>query len=179
MRRKVKRKPRKKRAFHRQQGQKEGFELEEVQTIDKHLEEQDELFDRTLFHVAIDTMLRSSDLLALTWEDVSYSSGGIKSKFVIYQKKTGHKVTVYLMKSTQQLLEQFIKKYSKTRKSRLFDYKDGVKVTGNWYRRFVKRLAKSAGIVEIEKYSGHSTRRTKAMYLYRSGQKMCPVGKCA
>ncbi len=177
MRRRKKRQPRKLRKTTRRQGQKEGFEIEEVQTIDRYLMDEENLFEQTLFHIAIDTMLRSSDLLALTLEDVTYASGRIKTEFVICQQKTGVDVKVVLMESTKKLLEQFVKKYNKSRKCRLFDKNNGIKITSNWFRRFIKRLAKLAGIEEIEKYSGHSTRRTKAMFMCKQGSKIGTISK--
>jgi len=73
----------------RSQGQKAPFTKREVGVIKHILEADGKLRDVALFSVAVDTMLRSVDLLSLRVEDVTDSQGQVVDEFSIRQQKTG------------------------------------------------------------------------------------------
>jgi integrase len=70
-------------------GQKRPFTLEQVQLIKRTLDADGNLRDLALFSTAIDTMLRSVDVLRLTVEDVIDDAGHVVDEITIRQQKTG------------------------------------------------------------------------------------------
>ncbi len=149
----------------------------EVKRIMKSLVKQGDVMETALFHTAIDSMLRSSDLLKLRVETVMYQSGAIKEVFSLTQSKTGRKVTIVLLEPTRKWLKRLIQEENKQFGDYLFTVNGLFPIHPNWYRRIVKKWAKFAGITNVEEYSGHSTRRTKAMFLYRRGVKLGTISK--
>jgi len=68
-------------------GQKKAFKLEDIWRIRIRLEIEKKLEQLVLFNLAIDSKLRSCDLLNLKVRDIS-SSGLIQTRAVIEQQKT-------------------------------------------------------------------------------------------
>ena len=64
--------------------------------------------DRALFHIGIDSMLRSSDLRHLTVEDVTDSRGVVREECSITQQKTKKTVTFTLSETTCAALQTWI-----------------------------------------------------------------------
>lgn len=159
----------------RKVGQKKGFTKEQVQRIAQRLE--GNLMEGALFHTAIDTMFRASDLLPLTVADITTQNGDIKDCLCRDQQKTSFDVTVALLPPTKDLLKQLIQiKYHPT--SALFTMGSRhTPLSENTYRRLVKKWASYGGITNTQDYSGHSTRRTKAMYLYTQGVDIAKISR--
>ena len=157
--------------------QKKPFTQAEMNRIDQTLAKQTSLFERTLFRIAIDTMLRSSDLLKLQVQDVVSRKGKVCEDFCLTQQKTGMPVMVTLMSSTQTLLGKFIEQENKGREDFLFVKQEENAIHANYFRRLVKKWAGLAGIENVEDYSGHSTRRSKPMVLYEQGTKIGEICK--
>lgn len=152
------------------QGKKKPFTLDEVVKITEVLEKKKNYFELCLFLVGIDTMLRSIDLVSLKVSDVLQSDGRIKEKFIVVpqktkrkQKRTHPKVLVYLSKTTQEKLTEYVEGAafndylfpSKIKKSC---------ITTRTLRNMVKRWTEKIGL-ESREYSGHSTRRTMIEHL--------------
>lgn len=72
-------------------GQKKGFTLEQVQVIASTLKIEGDIMEQALFHTAIDSMLRSCDLLPLTVADITTQNGTVKDVFTRTQKKLQEK----------------------------------------------------------------------------------------
>lgn len=158
-------------------GKSKAFTLEEVGKIRKVLEAKENLEELCLFLVALDTMLRSIDLLNLKVSDVLKYDGGIKEKFLVIPQKTKKlgrpkrktrnfpKVMVYLSGNTQKVLLEYIRFFEKDVDDYLFaNPKSQQPLTTRTFRNIVKRWAISIGL-DPKYYSGHSTRRTFSEYL--------------
>ena len=149
-------------------GQMHPLSREQVQTIKRLLEAEDNPRDLALFSTAIDTMLRGVDLLALTVADVTDHEGRIRDEFVVRQQKTGKGTLVSLTPYTQKVLAHWIDVSHKLPWSPLFtrlrgDPNQAIKPCQ--YRSLVKKWVGYARL-DPTIYSSHSLRRTKAALIY-------------
>ena len=116
--------------------------------------------DYALLRTAIDTMLRSVDLLHLTVSDVMFD-GEIRQQFSIVQQKTGVRVLVSLSETTRAVLKDYLAtEYRPEPDNRIFP------LTTRWYQKIVKRWAELLHL-DGKLYSTHSLRRTKASHVYK------------
>jgi integrase len=149
-------------------GQKTEFSPSQVQIIKQLLENEGNLRDLALFSVAIDTMLRGIDLLALKVEDVINHEGEVVEQLTVAQQKTGKGTVVALLPYSRQVLKRWIETSGKLPWHYLFTgvrkNKEGP-ITTNHLRRLVKRWAASAKL-DARQFSTHSLRRTKAALVY-------------
>jgi len=149
-------------------GQKAPFSPAQIKLIKSILFAENNLRDLALFSTAIDTMLRASDLLKLTVEDVTDFQGQIKEQILIKQQKTNQGNLVMLSDATRDVLTNWIKQTNKATAEPLFTSlrKGGDKpITTTQYRRLVKYWATLARM-NPENVSTHSLRRTKASIVY-------------
>jgi integrase len=132
--------------------------------------------DRALFHVGIDSMLRSSDLRYLTVEDVIDSKGAVKEECSITQQKTKKTVTFNLGETTRQALQDWIAASGKRGADFLFSSRTksyGGKqlkqqpISQVQYQRLVKGWLESLGVA-TDDFSTHSLRKTKASAIYEA-----------
>jgi integrase len=122
----------------------------------------------TLVSTAIDTMLRSIDLLRLTVEDVTDDAGHVVDEITIRQPKTGEANVVGVSDYTRKVLGRWIIEGKKLPEDYLFTRLKGDKrkpLTRDHYRELVKRWA-SIARADPRAFSTHSLRRTKAAYIY-------------
>ena len=89
-------------------GQMAPFTPDQVQVIRSLLQTEGKVRDLALFNVGIDTMLRASDLLALTVADVTDHQGIIVSEIQIRQQKTNHGHRVALSPGTQESVADWL-----------------------------------------------------------------------
>lgn len=151
-------------------GQKKPFTPKQVRTIKTLLEEEENWRDLALFSVGVDTMLRSSDLLNLTVEEVTNHQGKVLKEFHLRQQKTKAGNLVSISPETQKNLLKWIQVSKKYADDFLFT---GItkhtlhkKLSHVQHTRLVKKWAESIKLNPVE-YSTHSVRRTKAAYLYQ------------
>jgi integrase len=112
-----------------------------------------------LLNLAVDSMLRSSDLLNLTASQVTGPTG-IRAQFVASMKKEdGRSVVCVLTPKTQAALAAYISAAGLSGEAKLFDF------CAMTLQRTIKSWARSLGL-DPAAYSGHSLRRTKASVLY-------------
>jgi len=141
---------------------------EQVQTIRRLLEAEDNPRYLALFSTAIDTMLRGVDLLALTVADVTDHEGRIRDEFMARQQKTGQGTLVSLTPDTRKALARWIAASRKLPWAPLFTRLRGDpdQAISTWqYRMLVKKWVGYARL-DPTIYSSHSLRRTKAAYIY-------------
>jgi integrase len=154
---------------HKKRGQMEPFERDDLQLIRSVLQRKGRHRDLALLNVAIDTMLRSNDVLQLKVSDVRDHLGGIVESFSVTQEKTREAVRVNLTPQTRKCLADFLKVADKWADDYLFTRDSnphGVPLTSMSLRRLVKEWAALCH-KDPNKYSGHSLRRTKASFIYR------------
>lgn len=147
-------------------GQKKAFKLEEIWRIRIRLELENKLEQLVLFNLAIDSKLRSSDLIKLKVRDICTGSL-IQSRAIIEQKKTHREVQFEITSKTQQCLNIWI--HSKGLKP--VDYlfpsprKENYHISYHYYSNIVKQWVDKLGL-DITQYNTHSLRRTKASLIY-------------
>lgn len=160
-------------------GQKQPFTLTDVQQLETHLRDQKRWHDLTLLGVALDTMLRATDLLALQVKDVQATKGVIKTRLVQAQHKTGHVVQPVLTPSTQHYLEIWLNSSGKHPEHYLFTRTkpmDAAPISRPHYAQVVKTWAEWLGHDPTE-FSTHSLRRTKAAHMYWAGEDIALVSR--
>lgn len=138
-----------------------------------------DLHDRCLFLIAIDTMLRASDLLKLRVSDVQHSNGAIKTSFPWRQKKTTSGVYPVLTPTTQKALAKWIEVAGKSAGHFIFTRQkpnDANPITIGFFRTLVKNWIENIG-ASAEFYSAHSLRRTKATFMYERGISVELIGR--
>ncbi len=146
-------------------GDKLPFSYQEVREVKNSLRKSSDLKGLVLYSIAIDSSLRSGDLLNLKGKTVQSPSGMIRQEVTIFMEKTGKRITFALFEETRAALVEYLQERQIGEEDYLF--------TGRWtdkpmskrtFRRFVKRCAQMIGL-NPEHYSGHSTRRTRVIHL--------------
>ena len=148
-------------------GQKPPLKPKEVWAIRVRLQLQGKRRDLALFNLAVDSKLRSCDLVALRVSDV-VTGGSIKERAVIVQKKTGRPVQFELTEQTRESIEAWIAQQSLDPGGYLFPSRvhDRPHLSTRQYARIVNRWVASIGL-DPQKYGTHSMRRTKAALIYK------------
>ena len=149
-------------------GQKSPLNRSQVWEIRKNLEMAENWRDLCLFSIAIDTMLRASDLLALKVGDLLDDNGEPVKQVTIGQKKNKAGVLVELSKYSGDCLTAWLKQSPKSR----FDYvftslkgSSGSPIGRVQYSKLVKKWVKEIRLNPAN-YSTHSLRRTLASIVY-------------
>jgi len=144
---------------------------DEAQRIDARLAAEGALHDRCLFRLAIDSMLRCSDLLGLRVGDLCHPSGEVRPCFTVRQHKTRRAVHPVLTPQTRQLCQAWIEHSGKGRQDALFTRgkgADATPISPSHYRVLIKGWVGALGLNEGD-FSSHSLRRTKPIFLYQQG----------
>lgn len=121
-----------------------------------------------LFSLAIDSMLRSSDLLNLTVNDITNSYGEILKEINLKQIKTKEWHKIRLSNQTIVILAEYISAYNKFDDDYLFTSRNNPNKPIDWryYRGLVKKWVKLVGL-NPDNYSTHSLRRTRVSYIFK------------
>lgn len=148
-------------------GVKKPFRLEEIWRIRTRLELSNNLMELSLLNLAIDSKLRSNDLLSLTVSDVS-SNFLVFNRVQYVQKKTGNDVQFEITQRTQQTLSHWIKDRKLQPKDYLFPSprKPYQPLSYSYYRRIIRSWALALGH-NPDLYGTHSLSRTKATLIYQ------------
>ena len=157
----VRRRPR------RMSGQKPPLKPKEVWAIRIRLQIQGKPRDLALFNLAIDSKLRSCDLVALQVSDI-VTGGSVRDRAVIVQKKTGRPVQFELTEQTRESIQAWIAQQSLGDSGYLFPSRVHVRphLSTRQYARIVNHWVSSIGL-DPHKYGTHSMRRTKAALIYK------------
>ena len=148
-------------------GQKPPLKPKEVWAIRVRLQLKGKRRDLALFNLAVDSKLRSCDLVALRVSDV-VAGGSVKERAVIVQKKTGRPVQFELTEQTRESIQAWISQQSLDHGGYLFPSRvhDRPHLSTRQYARIVNRWVSSIGL-DPQKYGTHSMRRTKAALIYK------------
>ena len=148
-------------------GQKQPLKLKEIYAIRIRLELNDRVRDLALFNLAIDSKLRSCDLISLKVKDVA-NGWKVSSRAMIIQKKTKLPVQFEITKQTRRSVESWIKKANLSFNDYLFKsrLRDSPHISKRQYSRIVKSWVSEIGL-DPAFYATHSLRRTKATLIYR------------
>ena len=150
-------------------GKRSPFSPADVGRIRKLLAKRGEsgLRDLALFSTAMDTMLRASDLVGLTVQDVRKRSRVMRETLELSTTNGGGSVQCVISKNTRSLLEKWIKHSDKKPRDYLFTRRVGEESTAMSTRglsRLVKAWAEDVGL-DASLYGTESLRRTRAIYL--------------
>ena len=157
----------------RAQGQKRPLTPGQVAILKEVLTNSGRLRDLALFSLALDTLLRASDLLKLRAVDLQDSAGGVRSDLAILQQKTGRTLKVSLSEATCVIVGRYIAETGKAPADHLFSPpRSAQPLTRRSYARLVKQWAGLLGIKDARDFSTHSLRRTRAAFLYEQSNNL-------
>jgi integrase len=147
-------------------GQKRPFKLEDIWRIRTRLEIEHNVRDLALLNLALDSKLRSCDLLSMKVFDIS-SAGVIQSRVRRTQSKTGREVQFEVSSKTQQSLSKWIFKNRLSPNDYLFPSprRCGKPMSYAYYSSIIKKWVSLLGL-DPKWYGTHSMRRTKATLIY-------------
>ena len=148
-------------------GQKPPLKPKEVWSIRVRLQLNDKTRDLALFNLAIDSKLRSCDLVALRVSDI-VAGDRVRERAVIVQQKTGRPVQFELTEQTRESTQAWIVRQSLDDSGYLFPSRvhGRLHLSTRQYARIVSRWVESIGL-DPRKYGTHSLRRTKAALIYK------------
>jgi len=152
---------------HTLTGQKPPLKPKEVWAIRIRLQIHDHKRDLALFNLAIDSKLRSCDLVTLKVSDV-VTGGSVRERAIIVQQKTGRPVQFELTEQTREAVHAWIEQQSLGMGAHLFPSRvhDLLHLSTRQYARIVNQWVASIGL-DQHKYGTHSLRRTKAALIYK------------
>ncbi len=148
-------------------GQKQPLKLPEIWAIRTRLQLADKTRDLALFNLAIDSKLRSCDLVKLRVTDIAHG-GQVQSRAMVMQQKTHQPVQFEITEQTRQALSLWIKQAQLTASDYLFKsrFHGSAHLSTRQYGRIVEDWVKQIGL-DPSAYGTHSMRRTKATLIYR------------
>ena len=148
-------------------GQKPPLKLKEIWSIRIRLQIANRKRDLALFNLAIDSKLRSCDLLRLRVRDVTHS-GTIASRAMIMQQKTQQPVQFEIMEQTRTAIGNWIADARLNNGDYLFKsrYRNSSHISTRQYARIVGSWVSEIGL-DPATYGTHSLRRTKVSLIYR------------
>jgi integrase len=156
------------------QGQRKALTPAQVRRIKELLDEKGRLRDLALFSLALDTLLRASDLLALRVVDVQDGTGSIRGELAIRQRKTSETISVALSEGTRAVVARFIAAKDKKSADYLFASEGPRKpklpapLNRRSYGQLVKKWCVLAHVADPALFSTHSLRRTRASFIYEN-----------
>ena len=158
-------------------GQRAPFSASDVTRIRKLLLRRGDagLKHRALFSTALDTMLRSPDLLGLTVKDVRKRNGEMRDTFVLAPRgQRSVPVQCTLSKTTINILQKLIRETGKKPRDYLFTGRFGgglSAISPRQLNRIIKSWVVDVGLDESA-YGIESLRRTRAVAMYNRTRDM-------
>lgn len=147
-------------------GVKRPFKLEEIWRIRTRLEIKNNLMQLALLNLAIDSKLRSCDLLSLRVRDVA-TQDQIFERVQWTQRKTGIDVQFEVTPRTQQSLSRWVQSSALSANDFIFqsERRNNQPISYSYYRTIIRSWAEQLGL-DADLYGTHSMRRTKATLVY-------------
>ena len=148
-------------------GQRPPLKLKEIWGIRIRLQLKSKIRDLAMFNLAIDSKLRSCDLVKLKVRDISTGSG-IASRAMVMQQKTQQPVQFEITEQTRESIRKWVSHASLSYDDYLFTsrIKSSDHLSTRQYARIVKTWVAMIGL-DPAIYGTHSLRRTKATLIYR------------
>ena len=148
-------------------GQKAPLKLHEIWSIRIRLELSNKIRDLALFNIAIDSKLRSCDLVKIRVRDIAHGSQ-IEKRAMVMQQKTAQPVRFEITEKTRKSLSDWIEHAGLISDDYLFKsrIKNSSHISTRQYARIVKSWVEEIGLDPIT-YGTHSMRRTKATLIYK------------
>ena len=148
-------------------GQKPPLKLNEVWAIRIRLQIANKTRDLALFNLALDSKLRSCDLVKLKVSDVAHGAR-IAKRSTVMQMKTKRPVQFEITKQTRKSLSELTKCQNLSSTDYLFKsrFHKSDHITTRQYARILKIWLEDIGLDPYE-YGTHSIRRTKVSLIYQ------------
>ena len=148
-------------------GQKPPLKLKEIWAIRIRLQISARIRDLALFNLAIDSKLRSCDLVKIQVRDISHGAT-ISSRAMVMQQKTHRPVQSEITEQTRESISKWIDHAGLGSQDYLFKsrFKSSSHISTRQYARIVGSWVSKIGLDPAE-YGTHSMRRTKASLIYR------------
>ena len=148
-------------------GQRPALKLQEVWAIRIRLQIAENHRELALFNLAIDSKLRSCDLVKLKVSDIS-SLGSISSRAMVLQQKTQLPVQFEITSGTRGSLSIYIAANKLNQSDYLFKSRLTASdhISTRQYARIVKNWVAGIGL-DPTVYATHSMRRTKPSLIYK------------
>ena len=148
-------------------GQKQPLKLPEVWAIRTRLQLAGKTRDLALFNLAIDSKLRSCDLVKLRITDIAHG-GQVQTRAMIMQQKTQQPVQFEITEHTRESIARWIKQAKLSGNDYLFKsrFKASEHLSTRQYARILEEWVSQIGL-DASAYGTHSMRRTKATLIYR------------
>lgn len=148
-------------------GQKRALTLKEIWSIRLRLQMNKRIRDLALFNLAIDSKLRSCDLVKLRVRDISHGNS-IAKRAMVMQQKTGQPVQFEITQQTRQAVSEWIAHANIGESDHLFKsrFKNSPHISTRQYARIVAAWISDIGLDPAD-YGTHSLRRTKASLIYK------------
>lgn len=159
-------------------GQRKPLSEKQIRLIKEYLscrEDEKSIRDLALFSFALDTMLRSVDLLKLKVSDVVDGDGNLLEQIEIKQQKTGKITLVEISETTAQSVANWIETDEKYFEDYLWTGFTNTKkmklpLSRVAYGNMIKSLIKNILGIDASDYNTHSLRRTKSSLVYERTQ---------
>ena len=151
-------------------GQKKPLTSKELQLIHSLLSSQKKTRELALFTLAVDSLLRRSDIVGLRVQDITSPSRVVFENFTITQQKTGRPVTCVLQPETQAYVQAWIIEKNLAHQDWLFPSSWASRNTHLHPERYVQLLKNWVQMIGLDPalYASHSLRRTKASIIFES-----------
>jgi len=148
-------------------GQKPPLKLKEIWAIRIRLQISKQIRDLALFNLAIDSKLRSCDLVKIRVRDITHGAT-VSRRAMVMQQKTGQPVQFEITEQTRESISNWINHEELLAGDYLFKSRNRVSIhlSTRQYARRVNAWVRDIGLDPAE-YCTHSMRRTKASLIYR------------
>ncbi len=148
-------------------GQKAPLRLKEIWAIRIRLQLAERTRELALFNLAVDSKLRSCDLVKLRVRDVTHGER-VPARTIVMQQKTQRPVQFEITEQTRDALAAWIRGRALRQEDFLFPsrLRASPHLSTRQYARVVQRWVKEIGL-DPAAYGTHTLRRTKASLIYR------------
>lgn len=148
-------------------GQKPPLKLKEIWAIRIRLQMANQVRDLALFNLALDSKLRSCDLVKIRIRDVTHGAT-VAKRAMVMQQKTGLPVQFEITEQTRESIRTWINQAELMSDEYLFSSRNRSSnhISTRQYARLVDNWVRAIGLDPAE-YGTHSMRRTKASLIYR------------
>ncbi|MDZ7660932.1 tyrosine-type recombinase/integrase [Thiohalophilus sp.] len=148
-------------------GQKPPLKIREIWAIRIRLQLANKVRELALFNLALDSKLRSCDLVRLRVRDIAHGTQ-VSKRAMILQQKTQQPVQFEITEQTRQALSIWIDQAQLSSGDYLFPsrMKRSPHLSTRQYARIVQSWIADIGLDPAD-YGTHSLRRTKATLIYR------------
>jgi integrase len=148
-------------------GQKAPLKLKDIWAIRVRLQIRSRIRELALFNLAIDSKLRSCDLVKLRVRDVCHGSV-VAARAMVMQQKTQRPVQFEITEQTRESLLAWIRISGRRSDDYLFPSRihGSPHLSTRQYARIVRGWVQEIGL-DSSAYGTHTMRRTKASLIYR------------